>query len=140
MKKNLYQILIPCESNEKTIILSLDEKYTHILGFTITTKKKLNKNKEWEYILLREADIEKKIIPFLDNPIEFEHMFVNCGYKYEILRGYFDGELYWFDIFDNYWLSLKRKGISNECKLLKGEAVKVSSAFKEMLAKMKDVY
>lgn len=112
-------------NEEKSIIFRFDTDTPQLLGFTICETKKLKKFLNFEHLLFNKSEIINKIIPAF-NRKNGRSSFAECDCKSEILRIFYskDDNIFHFDIFDNYFLKLK-KGISDNIELTYKEAMKL---------------
>lgn len=112
-------------NEEKSIILIFDTDMPQLLGFTICETKKLKKFLNFEHLLFNKSEIINKIIPAF-NRKNGRSSFAECDCKSEILRINYskDDNIFYLDVFDNYFLKLK-KGISDNIELTYDEAMKL---------------
>jgi hypothetical protein len=112
-------------NEEKSIILIFDTDMPELLGFTICKTKKLKKFLNFDHLLFNKSEIINKIIPVF-NRKNGRSSFAECECKSEILRINYnkDYNIFYLDIFDNYFLKSK-KGISDNIELTYDEAMKL---------------
>lgn len=95
---------------DNSIILTFDNEFKWF-GFTILKNKYLKKKKllNFEHVLISKDDL-KKLKDFINIPDRESSLYIECQCHSEILRvGYDDNyKEFYFDIFDNYALKLKR--------------------------------
>lgn len=112
-------------NEEKSIIFRFNTDTPQLLGFTVCETKKLKKFLNFEHLLFYKSEIINKIIPAF-NRKNGRSSFAECACKSEILRINYskDDNIFYLDIFDNYFLKLK-KGISDNIELTYEEAMKL---------------
>lgn len=112
-------------NEEKSIILRFDTDIPGLLGFTVCETKKLKKILNFDHLLFNKSEIINKIIPAF-NRKNGRNSFAECDCKSEILRINYNkyDNIFYLDIFDNYFLKLK-KGISDNIELTYEEAMKL---------------
>ena len=101
-----------CKYNDDVIMLKLNTSTPELLSFTILSGKRKNKLKDYEYIFLSKEEIKNKFFPALLDA-DGSRFFVECECGSEIIRIVYDNELddFYFDIFDNCFYIITKKGI-----------------------------
>ena len=103
-----------CKYNDDVIMLKLNTSTPDLLSFTILSGKRKNKLKDYEYIFLSKEEIKNKFFPALLDA-DGSRFFAECECGSEIIRIVYDNELdeFYFDIFDNCFYIVTKKGVLN---------------------------